>query len=116
MTKGQAMSEHRTIKIEVFRDPSGSPACRDKSGVCCMYETERWGTIEICAATRQEIPRDGGWTKPVEGCPVWAKESDTPASTDLLAALHALLNASGDDETLAAYKAARAAIAKAGDE
>lgn len=76
------MSEHRTIKIEVYRTPSGEPTCASDfmEGKFCQFMlTRKMGTIEVCGVTDKDlirVPTSIGFLVPADGCPVWAKESE----------------------------------------
>jgi hypothetical protein len=71
------MSEYRTIRIQVYRDPEGRPTCasnfRDGS-LCTFLYFQRFGTEIGCGAlSKQVFHDDNGFITPLKACPVWLK-------------------------------------------
>lgn len=72
------MSETKTITVEVFRDPDGKPTCSSdhKTGKCCgLMLTRKYGSIDFCGWTGEDIEREGGFTRPHSLCPIWKDAS-----------------------------------------
>ena len=85
------MTEHRTIKIAVYRDNDGHPVCaRDfQAGKFCNFlMTARFGTSYICGMTNEHIERgphdlqpgefvtdpENHFLRPSSGCKVWVND------------------------------------------
>lgn len=82
--------EHRTLTVEVYRDTDGAPTCCANwdTARCKFMATRKLGTVEVCGLTGEDLHRRPAdwqrgdivanpglhWLRPVDSCPLWAKE------------------------------------------
>jgi hypothetical protein len=49
--------QYVNLKVTVYFSPTGNQTCRVAGEICLFYSCERWGTIELCRFTGEEIKR-----------------------------------------------------------
>jgi hypothetical protein len=71
------MSEYRTIRIQVYRDPEGRPTCAsnfEDGSICSLLYESRFGTDLGCGALNKPLFHgDHEFITPLKECPVWLK-------------------------------------------
>ncbi len=76
------MTEHVTIRIEVFRTPQGEPTCCENAfanQMCRWLSSRKFGLVPMCGMNFKDLDRRGadgtGYLVPDDRCPLWQGET-----------------------------------------